>query len=261
MESYNKSSGNPLLSIITVNRNNAAGLRKTMESVFNLTFKDYEYIIIDGASTDDSVDVIKEFLKNPKYANKITYWCSEPDKGIYNAMNKGLEHANGILVNMMNSGDCFIPDSLEKLPFWEKNNPGSVLYGAISKYDNGIFIGAEGPSSVNIDTTPLSHQAAFIPLDLHKKFGNYDEQYKIYADFELWNRFKKNGVKFFWINHIICNFEGGGLSSIVNKARWEEKDKILKKYGNYHRNPLKEFVRNFIPYGIVQFIRSKSHPS
>ncbi|MCR5080893.1 MAG: glycosyltransferase [Treponema sp.] len=247
----------PFLSIITVNRNNAEGLRHTMQSVFNLTFKDFEYIIIDGASTDNSVQVIKEFLAVPEYAEKITFWCSEPDKGIYNAMNKGLQYVNGLLVNMMNSGDCFISDSLEKLPLWYKENPHSVLHGAISKYDDGVFVGAEGQPSIKIDTTPLCHQASFIPMELHKKFGGYDEQYRIYADFELWNRFKKNNVQFYWINHIICDFEGGGLSSIINKKRWQEKDAIMKKYGTYHRNPLKEFIKNFIPYGILKLLQNR----
>ncbi len=250
----------PLLSIVTVNRNNGDGLRRTMQSVFDLTFTDYEYIIIDGASADNSVDVIKEFLAKPKCAKKITYWHSQPDKGIYNAMNKGLEHVNGKLVIMMNSGDRFIPDSLEKLAEWEAKNPGSILYGAISKYDkNGQFIGSEGQPAVKIDTTPLCHQATFIPMELHKKYGGYDEQYRIYADFEIWNRFKKNNVNFIWINRIICDFEGGGLSSIVNKARWQEKDKIMEKYGILDKHPIKEFVKNFVPYGVLKLAKSSFH--
>lgn len=225
-----------------------------MESVFELTFKDFEYIIIDGASTDDSVEVIKEFLSVPEFAEKITYWHSESDKGIYDAMNKGLEHVNGRLVIMMNSGDKFVKDSMEKLPQWEKENPGSVLHGAISKYKDGVFVGCEGQSSVNIETTPLCHQATFVPYELHKKYGVYDSSYRIYGDFEFWNRLKKNGVEFAWINQIICDFDAGGVSSIVNKARWKEKDSIMKKYGTYHRNYVKEFIKNFVPFGLVKLI-------
>ena len=84
-------------SIITINYNNVEGLRNTIKSVVNQTYTDYEFIIIDGGSTDGSVEVIKE------YANIITYWVSEPDKGIYNAMNKGIEVANGEYLNFMNS--------------------------------------------------------------------------------------------------------------------------------------------------------------
>ena len=87
------------LSVITINFNNRDGLRKTIESVVNQTYNDFEYIIIDGGSTDGSVDVIKE------YADRIDYWVSEPDKGIYNAMNKGIDVAKGEYCIFMNSGD------------------------------------------------------------------------------------------------------------------------------------------------------------
>ncbi|MCR5290993.1 MAG: glycosyltransferase [Treponema sp.] len=236
----------PLLSIITINYNNAQGLQKTMQSVFDLHFTDYEYIIIDGGSTDDSVDVIKQFLANPEYAKKISFWVSEKDKGIYNAMNKGLSHVQGKLVNMMNSGDCFIADALDKLPIWEKEHPGAVLHGAISKYKDGVFVGCEGPSSLTIDTIPLCHQATFVPITLHKQYGTYDEQYKIYSDFEFWNRLKKQGVPFTWINQIICNFDASGVSSVVNDARWKEKEIIQKNYGTYAAPSLLTLGKRFI---------------
>ncbi len=96
-------------------------------------------------------------------------------------------------------------------------------------------------------------------MELHKKYGGYDEQYRIYADFEIWNRFKKNNVNFVWINRIICDFEGGGLSSIYNKARWQEKDKIMEKYGTLAKHPIKEFVKNFVPYGVLKLAKSSFH--
>src|SRR5574344_2490955 len=89
------------LSIITINYNNAEGLEKTIKSVINQTFTDYEYIIIDGGSTDGSTDIIK------KYRENIDYWVSESDKGIYKAMNKGITYTHGEYLNFMNSGDCF----------------------------------------------------------------------------------------------------------------------------------------------------------
>ena len=94
------------LSVITINFNNRDGLRKTIESVVKQTYKDFEYIIIDGGSTDGSVDVIKE------YADKIDYWVSEPDKGIYNAMNKGIDVAKGEYCIFMNSGDVFFSNDV-----------------------------------------------------------------------------------------------------------------------------------------------------
>lgn len=87
--------------IITINYNNGKELRHTIESVINQTYKDVEYIIVDGGSSDDSVEIIKE------YADNIDFWVSERDNGVYNAMNKGLSHAHGTYVNFMNSGDSF----------------------------------------------------------------------------------------------------------------------------------------------------------
>ena len=109
-------------SIITVNFNNRDGLRKTIESVIHQTCRDYEYIVIDGGSTDGSVDVLKEYDKN------IDYWVSEPDKGIYNAMNKGITQAHGEYLNFMNSGDCFYDKNvLENL--CEKGLSSDIIVG------------------------------------------------------------------------------------------------------------------------------------
>ena len=93
------------LSIITINYNNKAGLQKTIDSVICQTWKDYEWIIIDGGSTDGSKELIEQ------YQQYFAYWCSEPDKGVYNAMNKGITKAKGEYLNFMNSGDCFVCDS------------------------------------------------------------------------------------------------------------------------------------------------------
>ena len=96
--------------IITINYNNGKGLRSTIESVINQTFDDVEYIIVDGGSTDNSVDIIKDF------SERINFWVSERDGGVYSAMNKGLHHAHGEYVNFMNSGDTFYsPHVLEEI--------------------------------------------------------------------------------------------------------------------------------------------------
>ena len=119
----------PNLSIITINRNNAAGLRKTIESVVSQTYTDFDYIIIDGASTDESVDVIKE------YADRITYWVSEPDTGIYNAMNKGILKANGEYCLFLNSGDWLYDNDV-------LNDVFSISPTEDIVYGNDVFIGA-----------------------------------------------------------------------------------------------------------------------
>jgi glycosyltransferase involved in cell wall biosynthesis len=103
------------LSVITINYNNCDGLRKTIESVVSQTFTDFEYIIIDGGSTDGSVDVIKE------YAGRIDYWVSERDRGCYHAMNKGVKVAQGEYVIFMNSGDSFYTNDV--IDAFVKENP------------------------------------------------------------------------------------------------------------------------------------------
>ena len=114
------------LSIITINRNNSAGLHKTIESVVSQTFTDYEYIIIDGASTDGSVDIIKQ------YANKITSWVSEPDKGIYNAMNKGILKATGEYLLFLNSGDSLHTYNVLNEIFRKEIN-SKIILGDVNK--------------------------------------------------------------------------------------------------------------------------------
>ena len=160
------------LSIITINYNNRDGLRKTIESVVCQTWRDFEYIIIDGGSTDGSVDVIKEF------ADQIDCWVSEPDKGIYNALNKGVEKAQGEYCNFMNSGDCFYSlDVLEKV--FSINPIADIICG-----NTQLDYLKNPPQEVTFDilfNTSICHQCAFIRTSLMKKYG-YDEKYKIVAD-------------------------------------------------------------------------------
>ena len=119
------------LSIVTINRNNAFGLERTLQSIVNQTYKEFEYIIVDGASTDDSVTVIK------KYVSEIAHlkWVSEPDKGIYNAMNKGIRMATGDYIQILNSADCLAaPEVTERmLTKLEKAGNPSIFYGNMVK--------------------------------------------------------------------------------------------------------------------------------
>lgn len=160
------------LSIITINYNNCDGLRKTIESVVNQTWRNFEYIIIDGGSTDGSLDVIKEF------ADQIDYWVSEPDKGIYNALNKGVEKAQGEYCNFMNSGDCFYSlDVLEKV--FSDNPIADIICG-----NTQLDYLKTPPQEISLDflfNSSICHQCAFIRTSLMKKYG-YDEKYKIVAD-------------------------------------------------------------------------------
>ena len=166
-------------SIITINYNNKEGLGYTIESVINQSFQDFQYIIIDGGSTDGSVDVIR------KYESYIDYWVSEPDKGIYNAMNKGIKQATGIYINFMNSGDKYhSPTVLEDIA--SLNPTEEIVSGGYFEPGNGIRH-IEYPNGITLLTylkDSLNHQATFFKKELFTR-RLYDENYKILSDFKF----------------------------------------------------------------------------
>ena len=194
------------LSVITINYNNCDGLRKTIESVVNQTCTDFEYIIIDGGSTDGSVDLIKE------YAGRIDYWVSERDRGCYHAMNKGAKIAQGEYVIFMNSGDSFYTNDVVDA-FVQGNPTEDVLCG-------DMFLSLGCVNYVPTELTfryfyegNLPHQACFIKTSLQKKYP-YNENLKIVSDYEFFLRILilDNGT-FRKINKIISYFDFNGISS------------------------------------------------
>ena len=147
-------------SIITVNYNNKEGLRNTIESVIHQTFHDFEYLIIDGGSTDGSVDVLQE------YNQQIDYWVSEKDSGIYNAMNKGIAKANGEYLNFMNSGDCFYSlDILERVAKYQYNTDfivGKDYHFCEEKQQGHASILPPRTTMIHFFEATLDHQSTFI---------------------------------------------------------------------------------------------------
>lgn len=218
-------------SIITINYNNRDGLRRTIESVINQTFKDFEYIIIDGGSTDGSVDVIKE------YADKIDYWVSEPDKGIYNAMNKGILQAHGEYLNFMNSGDCFYDNRRLEVVF-NSNINADIIIG--KDYHENPKTGEKFSSLLppNINTFFLyvatyPHQSTFFKSELMNN-NLYDEGLKIVSDWKFYfERVLNNDCIIEFINEIICHREADGICGSqpdsMNKERGIVLSQILPK--------------------------------
>ena len=173
------------LSIVTVNLNNKFGLKKTISSVLSQTMNFFEFIIIDGASSDGSVELIAQ------NQNRISFWLSEPDSGIYQAMNKGIRAAKGEYVLFLNSGDFLVDNAVLKNVFGADNSE-DVLYGRsnISKEDKVIFT-TPHPDNLTLGffyTQTISHQAAFIRRSLFDMFGYYREDLEIYADLDFWIR-------------------------------------------------------------------------
>jgi glycosyltransferase involved in cell wall biosynthesis len=222
------------LSIITVNFNDANGLQKTIESVIAQSFSDFEYIIIDGGSSDNSANVIKQ------YENRITYWISEPDKGVYNAMNKGILQAKGEYCLFLNSGDTFYSDTvLEKV--FNTNYIEDIITGNFLKqYPKNAIVdkghaydrAKEGKSLTLFDffISNIPHQATFIKRKLFDRYGLYDENYKIVSD---WLFFLKTivweGVKVKYIDTTIACFNMEGISNVNITLHVLERRKILEE--------------------------------
>ncbi len=258
-----KENSTPFLSVITINRNNADGLKKTIDSVFT-TFEGFEageveYIIIDGASTDDSKEIIEQAAVTDAGKKYIAYWISEPDKGIYNAMNKGIMNSRGTLINIMNSGDCLIPYSLCGLKEIHKTFPEAVLYGGMENCINGKYTGkVYSPVHTCLEGVGLCHQSVFIPRALHDRFGMYDESFRICADYDFLSKLYKNNVDFQYIHKLICGYDMDGVSANMTEIREKETMIIRKKYGFYTEQKktfpsvVKSVLKALCPYGILR---------
>ena len=222
------------LSIITINRNNAEGLEKTLCSVAAQSFREFEYIVIDGASTDGSVEVIK------KYEAQFAHlkWVSEPDRGIYNAMNKGLRMATGDYIQILNSGDCLASnDIIERMlaALEEAGNP-SILYGNMVKcFPDGrkmvdkCFAGQE-ITMLGMYTGTLNHDPAYVRRDLFEKYGYYDESLKIVSDWKWYMQAIILGdEKPKYVDLDVTLFDMMGISEVNLGLRDAEKRQELEK--------------------------------
>lgn len=222
-------------SIITVNFNNKEGLRKTIESVIHQTYRDFEYIIIDGGSTDGSTEVIKE------YDTQIDYWVSEHDGGIYQGMNKGIKKAKGDYLNFMNSGDCFYSsDILEKVSHY--NSDADFIVGKDYHYNSETNQGHASiqpprTTMIHFFVATLDHQSSFIKRELFND-SLYDENYRLVSDWIFYTEkivIEQKQVQF--ISDIVCRREDGGLSEQQREKNKKEIDR---------------FLRQFLPYGIFE---------
>lgn len=209
-------------SIITINYNDKEGLKRTINSVLYQTNTDYEYIIIDGGSTDGSIDVIK------KYEDHISYWISEKDNGIYNAMNKGAAQTHGDYLIFMNSGDRFhTPDVLSTIADYQED----IICGKMLK---GESIKPSGHhkttiSLVDLMRGSLPHQAMFIKRELMIKHP-YDENYKILSDWKFSiEALVFDNCTFRNIDTIVADYDTSGISSNSNGLLPKEKNVILKE--------------------------------
>ena len=249
------------LSIITINRNNAAGLEKTMRSVASQTYKELEYIVIDGASTDGSVEVIK----NLELEFAHLKWVSEPDAGIYNAMNKGLRMASGDYVQILNSADCLAaPEVTERmLEELEKQGYPSILYGNMVKcFPDGrkmvdkCFAGQE-ITMLGMYTGTLNHDPAYIRRDLFEKYGYYDESLKIVSDWKWYlQALILGGEKPQYVDLDVTLFDMTGISETNKELDKKEREMVLEQL--FPKAIIADYERFAFP--VSQIKRLQRHP-
>lgn len=219
------------LSIITINRNDEQGLLKTIQSVSAQTCKDFEFIVIDGASTDNSIDVIRN------NEDIVSFWISEPDSGIYNAMNKGIKKATGDYLYFLNAGDVLVNNDVVsnvlKHTLSEPFVCGNIIWdrkGVLT--EDKCYKDRDWTFSLyDLYSGFLSHQAFFISRNMFDKYGFYDERFRIMSD---WKHFfiaigiNRESVQY--IDVTISIYNTGGLSSTIGGAAiLKEKQQIAKE--------------------------------
>jgi len=210
--------GKPLVSIITIVLNGEKIIRRTMDSVFRQSYKNVEYIVIDGGSSDRTVSVIKE------YETQLAFWRSEPDKGISDAFNKGIRRAKGEIIGLINAGDWYAPDALQQVvnTFVAEREVG-VVCGALQfwKGTSKEYRCNSEPHLLEREMT-VTHPSCFILSELYTKAGFYSDRYNYAMDYELLLRLKRQGAKFVSLDSILANMQHDGVSEANWKAALRE---------------------------------------
>lgn len=226
------------LSIITVNYNNLEGLRRTINCVSSQSWRDFEWIIVDGGSTDGSKNLIEQIATNPD--SNISWWCSESDKGIFNAMNKGIAHARGEYVNFLNSGDLYCSsDTLISIFGQGKTYQGDILYGNTNYVYTDHTVNRVYPDMISLEyflgNQTINHQSVFIRLDWQKKYLYDEEHYRISGDYAFLMHCQFEGAKFEPLGLFVVDYDATGISQSQPFNAWSEahcaiERELIKRY-------------------------------
>jgi glycosyltransferase involved in cell wall biosynthesis len=246
----------PLVSIITVTYNAEAYLEETINSVLNQTYKNIEYIIIDGGSTDGTVDIIK------KYEDKIDYWVSEKDAGIYDAMNKGLKASQGDIIGILNADDFYVSDAVENSVAALLESGLDYSVGDIIKIPSDVIISPVYPLTATIYQGMMyPHIGAFIKKEVYDKVGFFDTGYKLAADFEMAMRIHTARFRPIYVRQVIGSIHEGGVSA--SQLTKKENMNIAIQYGRsaftarivYWRYRLQSSLLNCCPSLYLKFVK------
>ena len=223
------------LSIITINFNNSEGLRKTIDSIQSQTSKNYEHIIIDGGSTDGSVEVIKESLKDSDYSSQVSFWCSEKDNGLYDAMNKGVEYVNGKYCLFLNSGDYLADNTvIERFDKYELSD--AIIYTNAYFFNSKKKWKVTYPSKLTFNyfygRHTLCHQNMLFSAEFIKK-NHYSLDYKYASDVDLYMKaFCLDNIDLTYVDDVISCYENEfGLTSCTEteEEKNEEWNLLIEK--------------------------------
>ena len=242
------------ISVITVSLNSVNTIGATIQSVINQNYNNLEYIVIDGGSTDGTVDIIK------KYQDKINYWVSEKDQGISDAFNKGIRHSTGELICIINSDDILFPNVLNIIAEQIKEDT-DIIYGNLALYRKELKIEKIHLSRDNLDFSKgnfygLTHPATLIRKRTYEQYGLYDVALKFVMDKELFLRMYNNSAKFQRINLTIARYATGGASGSQNYHKVAiESRKVSVKYGMPSMRATSKMIRNISQIYCVEIIQ------
>jgi len=243
-----------LISIVTVCYNSRGTITATIDSLLNQTYTNFEYIIIDGASTDGTIDLIRSYESAFREKSISFKWISEKDKGIYEAMNKGINQSNGKLVALLNSDDWYSSDSLENITKAYQANPDiGVFHGVVKFWKDNNCHTLYGASDLFMEKGIFPHHATcFIKKSVYNSIGLYDTRYPIASDYDMMLRIKKAGVGFLLIEKVLTNFSLQGVSSSrplsLDMIAIQKKHGIISKRKYYLLSPLYRILNFIYPF-------------
>jgi glycosyltransferase involved in cell wall biosynthesis len=226
----------PKISIITITYNSAAHVEEALLSVIGQTYPNKEYIIIDGGSTDGTLDILQ------RHRQHIDYLISEPDKGISDAFNKGIRAATGDVIGIINSDDLLAPDALQRVA--ERYDPAIDLYRGDCLTLNPVtgFTYRDRPT-LRWRAIPLfmrvTHPSTFVSADAYRRWGGYDTSMRYMMDIDLLRRFDTRGARVVYIPEVLATFRLGGVSQTNLPGRRQELRYLLRKNGS---TPLQVFI-------------------
>jgi glycosyltransferase involved in cell wall biosynthesis len=230
----------PLFTVVTVVYNGEKHLAQAIKSVVEQGFKDFEYIIIDGGSVDGSLDIIR------RYEDRIDGWVSESDKGIFDAMNKGIAKSTGRFIGFLNADDWYEPDMLERMKEKIDQLDGAIenrsIYSDYYTIDEELFPGSKAAQKSEMKYwkgMTVSHQSMFVHRFVYEKLGLFDLQYRFASDYEYFLRMIHGGVEFDHLDYYGVNFRKGGASTQHMNRSIGEVSRIVRKY---YGIPSKEYV-------------------